>query len=256
MNKVGVNFENVLTLKEELNLNLIETLSKLKSLGITSLDVKYERLTGENSYLKEILISNLNVGCVFVFCPLYNRNNLQKALKVIDFCAEYKIGEIMLITDFLPNGYGEEDVNNFKQNLRRIVKYAQNFGIVIGVENVGVSGYPVQTLKQTLDILKSVKGLNLIFDGGNYLASGEDVLLASKELAPFVQRLHLKNLKFDSGLLIPSAVGDGNIDYLSVFNEVKKFYPAVPLVIEFPFEHKSVLSLLEKSTLYVHTEMI
>ena len=51
MRKLGINFENVLSVKEELNINLLQTLNKLKSVGITSLDVKYERLVGENSYL-------------------------------------------------------------------------------------------------------------------------------------------------------------------------------------------------------------
>ena len=49
MNKLGINFENVLSIKDELNITVLDALKKLKSMGISSLDVKFERLTGENS---------------------------------------------------------------------------------------------------------------------------------------------------------------------------------------------------------------
>ncbi len=256
MNKVGINFENVLTIKEELNLNLLQTLSKLKSLGITSLDVKYERLIGENSYLKEILISGFNVGSVFAFCPLYEQNNLQKALKIVDFCAEYKIKEIMLISDFLQNGYNKDEIFNLKQNLRRIVKYAQNFGVMVAVENVNQETYPIKTVENCIDFIKSVKGLQIVFDGGNFLTAKQDVLYASSVLAPFVQRLHLKNAKESDGAFDFIALGEGGIDYIKVFNAIKNCYAHVPVVIEFPFEQKNIYKLVEKSALYLHTEMI
>ena len=70
MNKLGINFENVLSIKAELNITLLETLKKLKSIGVSSLDVKFERLTGENSYMKEILSSGIGIGSVFSFCAL------------------------------------------------------------------------------------------------------------------------------------------------------------------------------------------
>ena len=256
MNKLGINLENVLSIKAELNITLLETLKKLKSIGVSSLDVAFERLTGENSYMKEILASGIGIGSVFSFCALYQKDNLQKALSMIDLCYEYKIKEIMILTDILQGGYSSEQIFNLKQNLRRIVKYAENFGVSIGVENVCNNDYPIKTAKQTLDLLKSVKGLHLIFDGGNYYAVGEDVIEASKLLAPYVQRYHLKDLvKFENGYKAV-AVGDGNSSCKQVFEVLKEYYSSVPLVIEFPFKDTFVYNAVEKSCTYVLTEIL
>lgn len=256
MNKLGINFENVLSIKDELNITVLDALKKLKSMGISSLDVKFERLTGENSYMKEIIASGIGIGSVFSFCALHEKDNLQKALSMVDLCAEYKIKEIMLLTDILKGGYSTEQIFNLKQNLRRIVKYAENFGVSIGIENVGNPDYPIKTAKQSLDFLKSVKGLHLIFDGGNYYMVGEDVVESSKLLAPYVQRYHLKDyVPFDNGYKAV-AVGDGNSSCKHAFDVLKEFYPKIPLVIEFPFKDTGIFSAVEKSCMYVLTEIL
>ena len=256
MNKVGINFENVLTMTNELNISVIESLSKLKMLGITSLDVKYERLVGENSYLKDILISNFSIGSIFAFCPLHEQNNIKKALEIVDFCAEYKVKEIMLITEIIDSGYTPDMVFNLKQNLRRIVKYAENFGVLIGLENVGLQGYPVRMIENCVDFVKSVKGVQIVFDGGNFLMANENVVEASKILSPYVQRLHFKNFKFDNGKFVEASTSGGDIDYLTIFNTIKNSYTNIPIVIEFPFEAQKVYDLIKESAMFVQTEMV
>ncbi len=253
MKKLGINFENVLAIKEELNINVLQTLYKLKSIGITSLDVKYERLIGENSYLKEILISGLSVDSIFAFCPLGEQNNYKKALEIVDFAVEYKVKQIMLLPEFIDGGYDETKLSNVKQNLRRIVKYAEAFDVSIGIENVGDKNYPFSDEKSTLDVLKSVKGLHLIFDGGNFLSYGVDPLSAVHSLAPYVQRYHLKDFSINENSVL--AVGQGDCNCLKVYENIKQFYPAVPLVLEFPFGEKNIFENVEKSAMYVYTEM-
>ncbi len=253
MKKLGINFENVLAIKEELNINVLQTLYKLKSIGITSLDVKYERLIGENSYLKEILISGLSVDSLFAFCPLGEQNNYKKALEIVDFAVEYKVKQIMLLPEFLDGGYDEIKLSNVKQNLRRIVKYAESFDVSIGIENVGEKNYPFNDEASTLDVLKSVKGLHLIFDGGNFLLYGVDPNQAVHSLAPYVQRYHLKDVSLNENSVLE--VGQGDCNCLKVYENIKQFFPAVPLVLEFPFVEKNIFEKVEKLAMYVHTEM-
>ena len=173
MKKLGINFENALSVMEEFNISALDALRKLKNVGITSLDVKYERLIDKNLYLKDILISGLNIESIYSICPFHEFNNVQKALKMVDFACENKIKEIMFISEIKSNPYTEEEIDNLKSNLRRVVKYASAFGVSIGIENVGNKNYPCNGKENTLDILKSVKGLKLIFDGGNYMLNEE-----------------------------------------------------------------------------------
>ncbi|MBQ3235414.1 MAG: sugar phosphate isomerase/epimerase, partial [Clostridia bacterium] len=261
MKRLGINFENVLSVKEELNINVLQALYKLKSVGITSLDVKYERLIGENSYLKEILISGLTIGSIFAFCPFYEQDNIQKAIEIIDFAIEYKVKEIMFLPDFKKGGYTTDDIAIVKQNLRRVVKYAEAFDISIGIENVGSLDYPFYDIETTVDVLKAVKGLHLIFDGGNYILSGVNPLTAIYPLAPYVQRYHLKDRKLGEALFDynelttggkPSYVavaGEGEAELLKVYENIKQYFPSVPLVLEFPFGEKNLFEKIEKSAM-------
>ena len=267
MKKLGINFENVLAVKDELNIDLLQTLYKLKGVGITSLDVKYERLVGEDSHLKDILISGLSIGSIFSICPFAEQDNIQKAIEIVDFAIEYKIKEIMFLPEFKKGGYTAEDIAIVKQNLRRVVKYAEPFEISIGVDNVGSSNYPFNDELSTLDVLKSVKGLHLIFDGGNFTLYGVEPLKAVSSLAPYVQRYHLKDRTLGESLVdfvertangessFVSAVGEGDSECLKVYENIKRFYPSVPLVLEFPFGEKNLFEKIEKSVIYVHTEM-
>ena len=236
MTKLGINFENVLAISKELDLDVLQTLNKLKSIGISSLDVKYERLTGEKSYLKDILISNMNIGSIFSFCPLHEQNDTQKALSMVDFCAEHNVKEIMIITDFVSGGYSSDQLFNLKQNLRRIVKYAEIYGVSIGIENVGNPDYPLKNALGALDVLKSVKGLHLIFDGGNFVMASQNALEAAKILAPYVQRYHLKDYIFDGSQFKAVPIGEGLSGCKEAYDVLAEYYNQVPLVLEFPFK--------------------
>ena len=149
MTKISVNFENVLQISNEIKLGISKTLLKLKSNGISLIDVDFERLTGENSYLKDIIISGVAIGSVISWCPLFEKDNLQKALSAIDLCAEYKIKEIVIIPKITINDKIKEQIFNLKQNLRRIVKYADTFGVIVSLRNDSVDNYPIKTTIQT-----------------------------------------------------------------------------------------------------------
>lgn len=263
MNKIGINFENVLAIKKELKLTLLETLSKLKALGITSLDVNYDRLVVDG-YYKDILVSGLEIGSIFYVLHLDVANNCQTALNMIDYCFNHKIKEIMVLSTF--KTYSQEDISNLKQNLRRIVKYADNFGVKIAIENVGKQGYFASDIEGTLSVLKACKGLGLVFDGGNFTLCDVNAHSAVKELAPYVTRYHLKDraYRLETGALLEKtvagkdssvvSVGEGDSYALECFNEIKNFYPNVPLVIEFPFTQENIFNAVEKSAIYIQTE--
>lgn len=268
MKKLGTNFENVLTIAKEFNIDVLSALYKVKNLGITSLDVRYDRVTGENSYIKDIISSGLTMESLWGFCPFNDKDNIQKALSMVDFAYGNNIKEIMFLPDFIEGGYTEEDLANVKTNLRRIVKYASAFGIQINIENVGSLSFPFNDEKSTLNVLKSVKGLGLVFDGGNFLLNDIKAIDCIKSLAPYVIRYHLKDRIYGNsdGDFIETttngknsyvtAVGYGECDCLEVLKVIKEYFNEVPIVIEFPAKEIKLYDKFEKSTMYVLTEMM
>lgn len=261
MNKIGINFENVLSIKKELGVSVVETLKTLKSIGVSSLDVSYDRLTHDN-YYKDILVSGFEIGCVFCFLHLEIQNNVSLALEVIDYCSNKKIKQIMVLLPF-KDVYQPTEIANIKQNLRRIVKYAENFCVKIGLENVGRKGYPAKDIEGTLDILKSVKGLGLIYDGGNFLLAGVNPLIALQSLKDYAIRLHLKDraLRYEDGTVLEKtllgedscvvALGKGD----SYIKDCLGVVSGAPVVIEFPFSQENIFEKVKESAIYLKTEV-
>lgn len=268
MKKLGINFENVLTIAKEFNIDILSALYKVKNLGITSLDVKYDRVTGENNYIKEIISSGLTMESLWGFCPFNDKDNVQKAISMVDFAYSNNIKEIMFLSDFINGGYTEQDITNVKKNLRRVVKYASAYGVQINIENVGCLEFPFNDEITTLDVLKAVKGLGLVFDGGNFLLNDVKPIDCINSLAPYVSRYHLKDRIYGSSNSdfievttkgensYVTSVGDGECDCLAVLKVIKEYYNDVPLVIEFPAKETKLYDKLEKSTMYVLTEMM
>ncbi len=267
MKKLSINFENVLSVMEEFNISVIEALIKLKSVGITSLDVQYERLLDKKVFVKDILMSGLSVESIFSVCPFHEFNNVQKALKMVDFACENKIKEISLTSEIAPLPYTQKEIDNLKSNLRRVVKYASALGVSVAIKNVGDKNSPCKEEKDTLDILKSVKGLKLIFDSGDFLLNEVKPAEILKSLAPYVQRLYINDRKIGDSTSDyiefttkgnPSYVaitGTGDLECLEVYNKIKEYNNSLPIVLEFPKLEKNIFNKIEKSAMYVYTEM-
>ena len=58
------------------------------------------------------------------------------------------------------------------------------------------------------------------------------------------------------GLFFLSIFGNRSLLEKQVYNEIKKYYNDVPIVLEFPALEKNLFDKIEKSAMYVYTEMM
>ena len=99
MYKLGVNFENVLASSNETNLSVFETLKKLKMYGISSVDIMSSRIIDDVSDVKkDLLLSGVSVDTIFFMGDFGHDESISYPLKVIDFCAENNVKQIMLLS--------------------------------------------------------------------------------------------------------------------------------------------------------------
>ncbi len=249
MKKLGINYENVINISKECNLSIKETLKELKLQGYNTLDVLYNRFLEDKSLISTILVSGFEIASVFYVGNLKIANNYSTEIEIIDFCASNNVKDIMLLTKPLScDDDSEKCLFNVKQNLRRIVKYSNQYGVRISIENFGDAFSFYNSPKKVLDVLKSVKDLYLVFDGGNFYKSNEDVLEGINLLKPYVSRVHLKD--YDQNFK-PTAIGYGNcfIDKTIIeFNE-----SVTSFTVEYPFDDLTVSEIVKNSALYFLT---
>ena len=118
MYKLGINFENVLSVAKELNLTVPETLNKLKLIGVSALDAEYSRVSGENSYLNDIVASRMELKCVYYMADFAGASSVISEMKVVDFCEKYGVKNVMFLTEPNVNVGGNE--KTLKHNLRNL----------------------------------------------------------------------------------------------------------------------------------------
>ena len=268
MYNIGLNYEHVPVSANETGLTILETLKKFKMYGVTTLDVHVDRLLSGDDTFKNILLSGLNVGSVFFKGDFGHDENIGYALSVVDYCAENNVNQIMLLTNELLDGEDEvKYLTLLKKNLRRIVKYANNFNVKVGIENFGKELSPFSTLTKVKDILKSVKGLGLIYDSGNFLLAGENPLNCLQELLPYVQRVHLKDrtykeidgspmqVSIDGKNTYTTYFGNGDCDLKSIINLSKNSFESVDFIMEFDFTKLNITNDVINSATFCFTEI-
>ncbi len=249
MAKLGINYENVINVSKECNLSIQDVLKSLRLQGFETLDVMYDRFLQDKSLLSTIIVSGFEIASVFYVGDLKVSNNYSTELQIIDFCSSNNIKDVMLLTKPIANGDDEEKcIFNIKQNLRHIVKYSKQFNVRVSIENFGDNLSFYSSPKKVLDILKGVKDLYLVFDGGNFYKSQESVIEGINLLKPYVSRVHLKD--FDQNYN-PITLNDGNCEIektiVEFTNSVSSF------TIEYPFDCLTVDEIVKNSALYFLT---
>mgnify|MGYP001033654927 CR=1 FL=1 len=133
----------------------------------------------------------------------------------------------------------------FEKNVESIADYAESMDMIIGLENpVAGTDQIIESGKTGADVIKTIGSdfIKLNYDFGNsYIYSKGKVnpVLDYKEALPYACYLHLKDVKkMDDGWEF-SQIGEGIIDYDTVFKELVEENELLPLSIEHLFMYRA-----------------
>lgn len=139
---------------------------------------------------------------------------------------------------FVPESHGEETLQTFITNLRPVVKYAEQMGVVVAIEPVWRHiVYGPKRARQVLDAINS-PNLQIILDPVNLLdiCNYKDQVAVVDEaielLGPDVAMVHLKDFRVEDGKLISVGAGLGQMDYTSVIKFMKERKPFIHATLE------------------------
>jgi L-ribulose-5-phosphate 3-epimerase len=124
----------------------------------------------------------------------------------------------------------------FGNNLRKCLKVAASFGVVLAIENVD------SEFADSLDkIMYYVKELNspwlqIYPDIGNLTAMGQDVTKQLKDYGNHIVAVHIKDTKPEVVRNIP--FGEGIVDFVSAFNALREIDFCGPMLLEMWADNK------------------
>lgn len=138
----------------------------------------------------------------------------------------------------VPECHGEEALQTFITNLRPVVKYAEQMGVVMAIEPVWK--HIVCNPKRARRVLDEINSPNLqiildpvnLLDICNYQDQVAIVDEAIELLGPDVAMVHLKDFVVEDGKLVSVGAGLGQMDYTSVIKFMKTRKPFIHATLE------------------------
>jgi L-ribulose-5-phosphate 3-epimerase len=158
-----------------------------------------------------------------------------------DFCCSIvatETGNVNAEIFYTEENFKEEPFLEVVESVRELVKEAEKFGVIVGVEaGVNHPVYSPKVMKRLLDSIDS-NNLQVILDPVNLLSidtyqNQEEIFQEAMDLfGDRVVILHAKDFIIENNQLVPTAVGKGLLNYEYILNEVKKKKPFLNILLE------------------------
>ncbi len=203
-------------------------------------------------YLKNIFAKNeVDIAVLGCYLNLANPNKEQLAkithryMAHIRFASWLGCGVVGTETGapnetytFVPESHGEEALKTFITNLRPVVQYAEQMGVVVAIEPVlnHIVCNPVRA-RRVLDEIAS-PNLQIILDPvnllgiSNYKDQAAVVEEAIDVLGEDVAMVHIKDFVVEDGRMRSVGAGFGQMDYTSLMKFMKARKPFIHATLE------------------------
>lgn len=203
-------------------------------------------------YIKELCAENkvdiAVLGCYLNLCnpnPEQHKKIVEKYMAHIRFASILGCGVVGTETGavneeykYEPANHSEEALNAFIENLRPIVKYAEQFGVIMAIEPVWK--HIVCTVERARKVLDAIDSPNLqiIFDPVNLLCvenlpqQDEIIEKAFDLLGKEIAVVHCKDYVVEGDELKSIAAGTGSLNYPLLLKKVKEHKPYVHCTLE------------------------
>ena len=203
-------------------------------------------------YIKELCAENkvdvAVLGCYLNLCnpnPEKHKEIVEKYKAHIGFASILGCGVVGTETGavneeykYEPANHSDEALQCFIDNLRPIVKYAEQFGVIVAIEPVWK--HIVNTVERARKVLDAIDSPNLqiIFDPVNLLYTGnidkqdEIIEKAFDLLLKDIAVVHCKDYVVENDELKSIAAGTGGLNYPLLLKKIKEHKPYVHCTLE------------------------
>jgi sugar phosphate isomerase/epimerase len=216
-------------IKDNPSLTQVDLLHEIKSVGFQIVEIRREYIKAGEVELEKIAEKAMEEGLTLFYSvpdELFKKNEINPALKV--YLKEAKL----LNSTQMKLTLGELD-NLTKQHAVELDELLQSSSIKLLIENDQTKEKGSATKLKTFMEQAAEFGLSLglTFDIGNFVYINENPEESAKILKPFVQYIHIKNVKKTEMGIELTDIESGDINIQAVLNE---FLESIPCAIEYP----------------------
>ena len=138
----------------------------------------------------------------------------------------------------VPECHGQEALETFITNLRPVVKYAEQMGVIMAIEPVWK--HIVCNPHRAKEVLTAINSPNLqiildpvnLLDISNYKQQEEILKEAIEVLGEDIAMVHIKDYRVEGDKLISVGAGLGKMDYTTLLKFIKERKPYIHVTLE------------------------
>ena len=132
----------------------------------------------------------------------------------------------------------EKNYEALIKTLKELVKFGKKFDVKVGLENHAIPHSPCFYVDDLLKVVNSVEGLNITLDIGHIHLTDISITEYYEKVKDFVTDVHVHDNDGTSDQ--HKCIGEGNIDFRSIFEDFKKNNYDGPFILEI-FTHEKLI---------------
>ena len=214
--RISIFFDHVAEIAKQERISIKEAAERVRQLGYEGIDVRVNMSKEDLDLLDSLGFQH---ACAIADINLIAGEQPEVAREVLDFMHHRQYTRLLLLPGFLPKDPDSQLIDAACTRIAAFVKAARREGIDVMVEdydNPRAICYNTPILDH---LFAASPQLNHVFDSGNYLYCGEDVMVALRHFRERVSHVHLKDRKamHDQASLV---VGTGIVPLSDVISEL------------------------------------
>ncbi len=190
--KISIFFDHVGEIARQENISVREAAQKVLQLGYEGIDVRVNMPAEQLDMLDSLGFQH---ACAIADINFIAGNQPKVVRQALDFMHHRGYKRLLVIPGLLPENASQETIEEVCNCIASFVKKASDEGIDVLVEDFDNPRSPCFNTATLDHLFAASPQLNHVFDTGNYLFAGEDVIVALQHYRERVHHVHLKDRK-------------------------------------------------------------
>ena len=190
--RISIFFDHVGDIARQEKISIKEAAQRIRQLGYEGIDVRVNMSEQQLNMLDSLGFQH---ACAIADINFVKGEQPEAVRHALDFMHKYNYTRLLIIPGLLPENTSPELMEDVCARVTAFVKEANKEGIDVLVEDYDNPRSPCFNTPTLDHMFAALPQLNHVFDTGNYLFCGEEVMTTLRHFRERIHHVHLKDRK-------------------------------------------------------------